>query len=67
LLCTTRPFSTVISCAINSLNPSMMPPCTMLSAAPGLMIWLPTSAAAQTLFTRTLLFWSTFTSATSAK
>src|ERR1019366_3845076 len=52
---------------MSSLKPSIIPPCTMLSAAPGLMIWLPTSAATQILLIFTLLAASTVTSATSAK
>ncbi len=49
LLCTTRPFSNVMSWPNAAPMPSSTAPCTWFSAPVGLMIGLPTSLATQTL------------------
>jgi hypothetical protein len=68
LVCTTRPFSTVISwliMALMAVDDAALH--DVLGAAPGLTIWLPTSAATQTLLDLHLIGRIDLTSATSAK
>jgi hypothetical protein len=65
--CTVWPFSIVISWPNASAIPSSTAPLTWFSALSGLMIWLPTSPATQTLSTFTVPSRATVAWTTSAK
>src|SRR5690606_13214373 len=67
LLCTARPRSMVISCPSASASPSSTAPCTLFRALLGLMMWEPTSPAAQTLSTFSVPSRATVACTTSAK